>query len=73
MLTLSAEVQQNQSLISSYAAFLLVGDLASAIHRMAECRWLKPVPAGQFEYVEWTNDAHLCGTVDSWRSAPGSA
>jgi ATP-dependent DNA ligase len=26
---------------------------------MAECRWLKPVLVGQFEYVEWTGDAHL--------------
>jgi bifunctional non-homologous end joining protein LigD len=27
--------------------------------KMAECRWLKPVLVGQFEYVEWTGDAHL--------------
>jgi len=27
--------------------------------KMAECRWLKPVLVGQFEYVEWTSDAHL--------------
>jgi ATP-dependent DNA ligase len=26
---------------------------------MAECRWLKPVLVGQFEYVEWTSDSHL--------------
>ena len=23
------------------------------------CRWLKPVLVGQFEFVEWTADAHL--------------
>jgi bifunctional non-homologous end joining protein LigD len=26
---------------------------------MKECRWLKPVLVGQFEYVEWTPDNHL--------------
>lgn len=26
---------------------------------MAECRWLKPVLVGQFEFVEWTPDGHL--------------
>jgi len=33
------------------------GPLTTA--KMAECRWLKPVLVGQFEYVEWTGDAHL--------------
>ena len=27
--------------------------------KMAECRWLKPQLIGQFEFVEWTEDAHL--------------
>jgi DNA ligase D-like protein (predicted ligase) len=27
--------------------------------KMAECRWLKPVLVGQFEFVEWTSDNHL--------------
>jgi DNA ligase D-like protein (predicted ligase) len=27
--------------------------------KMAECRWLKPVLVGRFEFVEWTEDAHL--------------
>jgi ATP-dependent DNA ligase len=27
--------------------------------KMAECRWLKPVTVAQFEFVEWTQDAHL--------------
>ena len=27
--------------------------------KMAECRWLKPVLVGQFEFVEWTPDLHL--------------
>lgn len=27
--------------------------------KMKECRWLTPVLVGQFEYVEWTPDAHL--------------
>jgi bifunctional non-homologous end joining protein LigD len=27
--------------------------------KMAECRWLKPVLVGQFEFVEWTEDVHL--------------
>jgi ATP-dependent DNA ligase len=27
--------------------------------KMKECRWLKPVLVGQFEFVEWTADNHL--------------
>jgi DNA ligase D-like protein (predicted ligase) len=27
--------------------------------KMVECRWLKPVLVGQFEFVEWTPDGHL--------------
>jgi bifunctional non-homologous end joining protein LigD len=27
--------------------------------KMTECRWLKPHLVGQFEFVEWTGDAHL--------------
>ena len=27
--------------------------------KMAECRWLRPVIVAQFEFVEWTSDAHL--------------
>ena len=27
--------------------------------KMTECRWLKPVLVGQFEFVEWTADLHL--------------
>jgi bifunctional non-homologous end joining protein LigD len=27
--------------------------------KMAECRWLRPVLVGQFEFVEWTPDDHL--------------
>ena len=27
--------------------------------KMVDCRWLKPVLVGQFEFVEWTQDAHL--------------
>ena len=27
--------------------------------KMAECRWLKPVLVGQFEFLEWTADSHL--------------
>jgi DNA ligase D-like protein (predicted ligase) len=27
--------------------------------KMAECRWIKPVLVGQFEFVEWTQDNHL--------------
>jgi bifunctional non-homologous end joining protein LigD len=26
---------------------------------MPDCRWLKPVLVGQFEFVEWTDDNHL--------------
>lgn len=29
------------------------------VKKMAECRWLKPVLVGQFEFVEWTGDNHL--------------
>jgi bifunctional non-homologous end joining protein LigD len=27
--------------------------------KMVECRWLKPVLVGYFEFVEWTEDVHL--------------
>ena len=27
--------------------------------KMKECRWLKPVPVGQFEFAEWTPEGHL--------------
>ena len=27
--------------------------------KMADCRWLKPVLVGLFEFVEWTADNHL--------------
>ena len=27
--------------------------------KMAECRWVRPVLIAQFEFVEWTEDAHL--------------
>jgi bifunctional non-homologous end joining protein LigD len=27
--------------------------------KMVDCRWLKPVLVGQFEFVEWTPDNHL--------------
>ena len=27
--------------------------------KMKDCRWLRPVLVGQFEYVEWTPDNHL--------------
>ena len=27
--------------------------------KMADCRWLKPVLVGQFEFTEWTPDHHL--------------
>ena len=27
--------------------------------KMAECRWLRPVLVGQFEFLEWTADDHL--------------
>jgi ATP-dependent DNA ligase len=27
--------------------------------KMPDCRWLKPVLVGQFEFVEWTGDGHL--------------
>jgi bifunctional non-homologous end joining protein LigD len=27
--------------------------------KMADCRWLKPLLVGQFEFVEWTPDNHL--------------
>src|SRR5688500_1669178 len=27
--------------------------------KMAECRWLKPVLVGQFEFLEWTADNHV--------------
>jgi DNA ligase D-like protein (predicted ligase) len=27
--------------------------------KMKECRWLKPILVGQFEFIEWTSDLHL--------------
>jgi len=27
--------------------------------KMKDCRWLKPLLVGQFEFVEWTEDGHL--------------
>jgi ATP-dependent DNA ligase len=27
--------------------------------KMKECRWLKPVLVGEFEFTEWTTDGHL--------------
>ena len=27
--------------------------------KMKDCRWLKPVLVGQFEFLEWTGDHHL--------------
>lgn len=27
--------------------------------KMKECRWLKPVLVGEFEFLEWTEDDHL--------------
>jgi DNA ligase D-like protein (predicted ligase) len=29
------------------------------VEKMKDCRWLKPVLVGQFEFVEWTADNHL--------------
>ena len=26
---------------------------------MVECRWLKPILVGQFEFTEWTPEGHL--------------
>lgn len=33
--------------------------LGLTAEKMKDCRWLKPVLVGQFEYVEWTPDNHL--------------
>jgi DNA ligase D-like protein (predicted ligase) len=49
--------------------------------KMKDCRWLKPVLVGQFEFVEWTNEGHLRHThfvalredkkaKDVWREVP---
>jgi len=27
--------------------------------KMADCRWIKPILVGQFEFLEWTADNHL--------------
>jgi ATP-dependent DNA ligase len=27
--------------------------------KMKDCRWVKPVLVGQFEFLEWTGDNHL--------------
>jgi hypothetical protein len=36
-----------------------------------ECRWLKPVLVGQFEFVEWTADGRYMGLLDDTK--PGDA
>lgn len=33
--------------------------LGLTAEKMKDCRWLKPLLVGQFEYVEWTPDNHL--------------
>jgi len=33
------------------------------IAKMKDCRWLKPVLVGQFEFLEWTGDNHLRHTT----------
>jgi DNA ligase D-like protein (predicted ligase) len=33
--------------------------LGLTAEKMKDCRWIKPVMVGQFEYVEWTPDKHL--------------
>jgi len=33
--------------------------------KMKDCRWLKPVLVGQFEFREWTAD-DICGIRGSW-------
>ena len=30
-----------------------------AAAKMVDCRWLKPVLVGQFEFLEWTGENHL--------------
>ncbi len=32
---------------------------AITAEKMKDCRWLRPLLVGQFEFVEWTPDAHL--------------
>jgi bifunctional non-homologous end joining protein LigD len=29
------------------------------VKKMVDCRWLKPVLIGQFEFLEWTGENHL--------------
>lgn len=33
--------------------------LGLTVEKMKDCRWVRPVLVGQFEYVEWTPDNHL--------------
>jgi ATP-dependent DNA ligase len=35
------------------------GAWASLAAKMVDCRWLKPVLVGQFEFVNWTEHLHL--------------
>ena len=46
--------------------------------KMGECQWLKPMLAGQFEFLEWTGDNHLgiqsslgCGKISKPRTSRG--
>ena len=33
--------------------------LGLTTEKMKDCRWVRPVLVGQFEFVEWTPDEHL--------------
>jgi bifunctional non-homologous end joining protein LigD len=34
---------------------------------MKDCRWVKPVLVGQFEFLEWTGENHLRHSVIALR------
>ena len=48
--------RKRQSLVEKHCDLFGQGITAE---KMKDCRWLRPVLVGQFEFVEWTPDHHL--------------
>jgi hypothetical protein len=46
-----------RNIIAALALLFWGAGLTAA--KMKECRWVKPILVGQFEFTEWTPDNHL--------------
>jgi ATP-dependent DNA ligase len=49
--------EYEKRILTKFARTVGIKVLAAA--KMKDCRWLKPVLVGQFEFVEGTSDLHL--------------